>query len=82
MIDGARVDVADYKRDAKDFVLWKPLAGSARLGQPRGRGRPGWHIECSAMIKKHLGDSIDIHGGGSDLTFRTTKMRRSKPLRQ
>ena len=70
MLDGARVEVAPYKRDAKDFVLWKPstpeLPGWA---SPWGRGRPGWHIECSAMIRKHLGASIDIHGGGSDLAF-------------
>ena len=70
MIDGARVDVADYKRDPKDFVLWKPSSqDQPGWDSPWGRGRPGWHIECSAMIKKHLGDSIDIHGGGSDLTF-------------
>ncbi len=70
MLDGARVDVADYKRDAKDFVLWKPSSDEQPgWDSPWGRGRPGWHIECSAMIKKHLGDSIDIHGGGSDLTF-------------
>jgi len=70
MIDGARVEVAPYKRDAKDFVLWKPsppeLPG---WDSPWGRGRPGWHIECSAMIGKHLGETIDIHGGGNDLTF-------------
>jgi cysteinyl-tRNA synthetase len=70
MLDGARVDVAPYKRDPKDFVLWKPsppeLPG---WDSPWGRGRPGWHIECSAMIRRHLGETIDIHGGGSDLTF-------------
>ena len=70
MRDGARVEVAPYKRDPKDFVLWKPstpdLPGWA---SPWGRGRPGWHIECSAMIREHLGEVIDIHGGGSDLTF-------------
>jgi cysteinyl-tRNA synthetase len=70
MLDGARVEVAPYKRDPKDFVLWKPsppeLPG---WDSPWGRGRPGWHIECSAMIGKHLGPTIDIHGGGSDLTF-------------
>jgi cysteinyl-tRNA synthetase len=70
MVDGARVDIAPYKKDAKDFVLWKP----SNLDQPGwdspwGNGRPGWHIECSAMIHKHLGETIDIHGGGSDLTF-------------
>ncbi|MFK7913860.1 MAG: cysteine--tRNA ligase, partial [Pseudomonadales bacterium] len=70
LLAGARVDVAPYKKDAKDFVLWKP--SSADLpgwDSPWGRGRPGWHIECSAMISKHLGEVIDIHGGGSDLTF-------------
>ena len=70
MLDGARVEVAPYKRDPKDFVLWKP--SSAELPgwpSPWGRGRPGWHIECSAMSRKHLGPVIDIHGGGSDLTF-------------
>ncbi len=70
MLDGARVEVAPYKQDPKDFVLWKP--SSAELpgwDSPWGRGRPGWHIECSAMIRQHLGDTIDIHGGGSDLTF-------------
>jgi cysteinyl-tRNA synthetase len=70
MIDGARVEVADYKRDPKDFVLWKPSTeDQPGWDSPWGRGRPGWHIECSAMVKKHLGDTIDIHGGGSDLTF-------------
>jgi cysteinyl-tRNA synthetase len=70
MLAGARVDVADYKKDAKDFVLWKPSSGEQPgWDSPWGRGRPGWHIECSAMIKKHLGETIDIHGGGSDLTF-------------
>jgi cysteinyl-tRNA synthetase len=70
MIDGARVEVAPYKRDPKDFVLWKPSTPELPgWDSPWGRGRPGWHIECSAMIKKHLGETIDIHGGGSDLTF-------------
>ena len=70
MIDGARVEVAPYKRDPKDFVLWKPSsADHPGWDSPWGRGRPGWHIECSAMIEKHLGMVIDIHGGGSDLTF-------------
>ena len=70
MIDGARVEVADYKKDPKDFVLWKPSSeDQPGWNSPWGRGRPGWHIECSAMVKKHLGDTIDIHGGGSDLTF-------------
>ena len=70
MLDGARVDVAPYKRDPKDFVLWKPSTPELPgWDSPWGRGRPGWHIECSAMIRKHLGETIDIHGGGSDLTF-------------
>jgi cysteinyl-tRNA synthetase len=70
MLDGARVDVAPYKRDPKDFVLWKPSTSDLPgWDSPWGRGRPGWHIECSAMIHKHLGTTIDIHGGGSDLTF-------------
>jgi cysteinyl-tRNA synthetase len=73
MIAGARVDVAPYKRDATDFVLWKP----AKPGEPswpspssiKVPGRPGWHIECSAMAWKHLGEQFDIHGGGIDLVF-------------
>ena len=70
MLDGARVEIAPYKRDPKDFVLWKPSTPELPGWEsPWGRGRPGWHIECSAMIRKHLGTSIDIHGGGSDLTF-------------
>lgn len=70
MIDGARVDVAPYKQDPKDFVLWKPSSDEQPGWEsPWGVGRPGWHIECSAMIRKHLGRTIDIHGGGSDLTF-------------
>jgi len=70
MIAGARVEVAPYKRDAADFVLWKPSAPDV-IGweSPWGRGRPGWHIECSAMIRAHLGETIDIHGGGLDLIF-------------
>ena len=70
MIAGARVDVAPYKRDPADFVLWKPSAeGVIGWDSPWGRGRPGWHIECSAMIANHLGETIDIHGGGLDLIF-------------
>ena len=69
-IDGARVEVAPFKKDAVDFVLWKPsppeLPG---WDSPWGRGRPGWHIECSSMAKAHLGTTIDIHAGGSDLIF-------------
>lgn len=70
MISGARVDVAPYKRDPADFVLWKPSeAPSPGWDSPWGRGRPGWHIECSAMSEQHLGRTIDIHGGGNDLKF-------------
>ncbi len=70
MLDGARIEVAPYKKDPKDFVLWKPSTDEQPgWPSPWGNGRPGWHIECSAMIRKHLGTTIDIHGGGSDLTF-------------
>ena len=70
MLAGARVEVAPYKRDPADFVLWKPSeAGVIGWDSPWGRGRPGWHLECSAMIKRHLGETIDIHGGGLDLIF-------------
>ncbi len=70
MIAGARVEVASYKKDPADFVLWKPSAeGVIGWDSPWGRGRPGWHIECSAMIAAHLGETIDIHGGGLDLIF-------------
>jgi cysteinyl-tRNA synthetase len=70
MLAGARVEVAPYKRAPGDFVLWKPSAPQV-IGweSPWGRGRPGWHIECSAMIRAHLGETIDIHGGGVDLVF-------------
>ncbi len=70
LLAGARVDVAAYKRDPGDFVLWKPSSGDLPgWDSPWGRGRPGWHIECSAMIWKHLGENFDIHGGGDDLIF-------------
>jgi cysteinyl-tRNA synthetase len=70
MIAGARVEVAPYKRDPMDFVLWKPSdADTPGWDSPWGRGRPGWHIECSAMSQALLGASFDIHGGGTDLTF-------------
>ena len=70
MIAGARVEVAPYKKHAADFVMWKPSdANTPGWDSPWGRGRPGWHIECSAMIRKHLGGTIDIHGGGQDLAF-------------
>jgi cysteinyl-tRNA synthetase len=70
MIAGARVDVAPYKRGAMDFVLWKPSgANTPGWDSPWGRGRPGWHIECSAMAGELLGETFDIHGGGIDLVF-------------
>ncbi|MGH6831322.1 MAG: cysteine--tRNA ligase, partial [Methylocella sp.] len=73
MIAGARVEVAPYKRSPMDFVLWKPSTPGSGPGagweSPWGRGRPGWHIECSAMSWKHLGEVFDIHGGGIDLVF-------------
>ena len=75
MLAGARVEVAPYKKNAMDFVLWKPSSnseGGANLpgwDSPWGRGRPGWHIECSAMAGKYLGETFDIHGGGIDLVF-------------
>lgn len=70
MLAGARVEIAPYKKSPSDFVLWKPSDDDTPgWDSPWGRGRPGWHIECSAMIEAHLGDSIDIHGGGHDLTF-------------
>ena len=70
MLAGARVEVAPYKRDPMDFVLWKPSSPEEPgWDSPWGRGRPGWHIECSAMSEKHLGEVFDIHGGGIDLAF-------------
>lgn len=70
LVAGARVDVAPFKRDAADFVLWKPSTDDQPgWGSPWGRGRPGWHLECSCMVDKHLGTTIDIHGGGQDLIF-------------
>jgi cysteinyl-tRNA synthetase len=70
MIAGARVEVAPYKRSPMDFVLWKPSKEKEPGWEsPWGRGRPGWHIECSAMSWKHLGETFDIHGGGIDLVF-------------
>lgn len=70
MIAGARVEVAPYKKAPQDFVLWKPSTPDLPGWEsPWGRGRPGWHIECSAMSKRHLGTTIDIHGGGQDLVF-------------
>jgi cysteinyl-tRNA synthetase len=70
MIAGSRVEVAPYKKNPMDFVLWKPSqAGDPGWDSPWGRGRPGWHIECSAMAGKYLGQTFDIHGGGIDLVF-------------
>ena len=69
MLAGARVEVAPYKKNPGDFVLWKPSTERSRAGTASGGAAPGWHIECSAMIEKHLGETIDIHGGGADLQF-------------
>ena len=70
MIPGSRIQVESYKKGSSDFILWKPSKeGEIGWESPWGRGRPGWHLECSTMIKKHLGETIDIHGGGEDLTF-------------
>jgi cysteinyl-tRNA synthetase len=70
MVAGARVEIATNKQDPMDFVLWKPSSGDQPgWDSPWGKGRPGWHIECSAMSKEHLGDVFDIHGGGLDLIF-------------
>lgn len=70
MLAGARIEVADYKKNAADFILWKPSdVDQPGWNSPWGYGRPGWHLECSAMSSKLLGDSFDIHGGGSDLIF-------------
>ena len=70
MIEGARVEVAPYKKNPMDFVLWKPSkTDQPGWDSPWGRGRPGWHIECSSMIEAYLGETIDIHLGGNDLIF-------------
>ena len=70
LIAGARVEVAPYKNDPADFILWKPSAlDQPGWESPWGNGRPGWHLECSAMSEKHLGNTFDIHGGGQDLIF-------------
>lgn len=70
MLAGARIEIADYKKNPADFILWKPSEpGQPGWNSPWGYGRPGWHLECSAMSSKLLGDSFDIHGGGSDLIF-------------
>ena len=70
MIAGARVEIAPYKRNPLDFVLWKPsIDDTPGWDSPWGFGRPGWHIECSAMVQEHFGENFDIHGGGNDLIF-------------
>ena len=67
---GARIEIGEKKEDPLDFVLWKAAKeGEISWDSPWGKGRPGWHIECSAMARKYLGDTIDIHAGGQDLTF-------------
>jgi cysteinyl-tRNA synthetase len=78
---GARVEVAGYKRDPGDFVLWKPSTPELPgWDSPWGRGRPGWHIECSAMAHRYLGESFDIHGGGDDLLFPHHENERAQSL--
>ena len=80
-IAGARVEVAPYKRDAADFVLWKPSTDDLPgWPSPWGRGRPGWHIECSAMSARYLGAAFDIHGGGRDLIFPHHENERAQSL--
>src|SRR3546814_18937565 len=70
LMAGARVEIAPYKKHAGDFVLWKPSADDQPgWDSPWGRGRPGWHIECSAMAEALLGETVDIHGGGHDPIF-------------
>jgi cysteinyl-tRNA synthetase len=81
LVAGARVEVAPYKRDAGDFVLWKPSTPDLPGWEsPWGRGRPGWHIECSAMAWRYLGQDFDIHGGGSDLLFPHHENERAQSL--
>ncbi len=81
LLAGARVEVAPYKRDAGDFVLWKPSSDDLPgWDSPWGRGRPGWHIECSAMSWRYLGETFDIHGGGSDLIFPHHENERAQSL--
>ncbi len=73
---GARIEVDERKEDALDFVLWKAAKeGEISWESPWGNGRPGWHIECSAMVKKYLGDTIDIHAGGRIYLFPIMKMK-------
>ena len=70
LMAGARIDVTEIKRNPEDFALWKAAKpGEDSWDSPWGKGRPGWHIECSAMSMRYLGETIDIHGGGQDLIF-------------
>ena len=81
LLAGARVEIAPYKRHPGDFVLWKPSAPEQPgWDSPYGRGRPGWHIECSAMSHRYLGESFDIHGGGDDLLFPHHENERAQSL--
>jgi len=81
LLAGARVEVAPYKRDPGDFVLWKPSTPDLPgWDSPWGRGRPGWHIECSAMSWRYLGETFDIHGGGGDLLFPHHENERAQSL--
>ena len=81
MIAGARVDVAPYKKNPGDFILWKPSSGDLPgWDSPWGRGRPGWHLECSVMSEKFLGLPVDIHGGGQDLIFPHHENERAQSL--
>ena len=81
LLAGARVEIAPYKRHPGDFVLWKPSTPEQPgWDSPYGRGRPGWHIECSAMSRRYLGESFDIHGGGDDLLFPHHENERAQSL--
>ncbi|WP_428394057.1 cysteine--tRNA ligase [Lichenicoccus sp.] len=81
LLAGGRIDVAPYKRDPGDFVLWKPSDDTLPgWDSPWGRGRPGWHLECSAMAHRYLGESFDIHGGGTDLLFPHHENERAQSL--
>ena len=81
LLAGGRIEVAPYKRDPGDFVLWKPSDGTLPgWDSPWGRGRPGWHLECSAMAHRYLGESFDIHGGGTDLLFPHHENERAQSL--
>lgn len=80
MLAGARIEVNDEKRNPGDFALWKAAKpGEPFWESPWGKGRPGWHIECSAMSTHYLGNTIDFHGGGSVLFSRTMKMKLPSP---